>query len=55
MWVHPDFDIEQRGTNGLAEERRVTRIVGMSDQTNTGWDQLRTRGFDDDVAIRTVE
>ena len=53
--VHTDFHIEQWRSNGLAEERCITRIVGMRNQTNAGRNQLGSGRFDDDVTSRTVE
>ena len=49
------LDIEQRGANGLAEQILVALVIRMRNESNTGWQQLWSGGFDENLAVRTVE
>ena len=53
--MHADFHIKQRRSNSFAKQWRVARIIGMRHQTDAGWDQLRSRRFDNHITIGCVK
>ena len=50
-----NFDTEQRCSYGFTEKWLVTLIVWVGNQGNAGWKKFRSSGFQEDLAVWTIE